>query len=256
MATKNIISKGGVFKKAPLPGSSSGLPPVTASDAGKVLAVDNSGVWGAQSNLFIVNVRFDNVTESYTADKTHAEIVEALYNGKNCIAKLGGVLYNFSRFSDTLGSKEIVFLALMSNIYNGQFIQIYEDESISCGDARCLPSSFYGDVLTYGENGWIGKPLPKKTFAIILTPTAQDYSGIMDAQPSEIGDAFRAGKTVIGNIMGVSIVFTQLVNNSASGLALVSSNQISGLGEAMIKIVTDNSSQTYSVTIYPLTPAT
>lgn len=62
-----------------------GLPPVTPSDAGKVLAVDNSGVWGAQEPIgkkFIVTCTpFDETFTGGQMDKTVGEIKQAVDAG-------------------------------------------------------------------------------------------------------------------------------------------------------------------------------
>ena len=66
-------------------GGSGGLPPVTASDAGKVLSVNNSGVWGAQEPIgkkFIVTCTPND--ETFTGgqmDKTVGEIKQAVDAG-------------------------------------------------------------------------------------------------------------------------------------------------------------------------------
>lgn len=61
-------------------GGSGGLPPVTASDSGKVLAVDNSGVWVAQTPTAGVGVLVVTDTDG-TLDKTWQEIHDAMTSG-------------------------------------------------------------------------------------------------------------------------------------------------------------------------------
>ena len=68
-----------------LGGGGSSLPSVTPADAGKVLAVDNSGVWGAQNPIgkkFIVTCTPND--ETFTGglmDKTVGEIKQAVDAG-------------------------------------------------------------------------------------------------------------------------------------------------------------------------------
>lgn len=78
MATKNIISKGGVFKKALL--NETKLPDVTEADAGKVLAVNDSGVWVAQNPSSGGGVLVVTDTDG-TLDKTWTEIHDAMLSG-------------------------------------------------------------------------------------------------------------------------------------------------------------------------------
>lgn len=62
-----------------------GLPPVTESDAGKVLGVNDSGVWGAQEPIgkkFIVTLTPTALDYSGTMDKTVAEINAAYEAGQ------------------------------------------------------------------------------------------------------------------------------------------------------------------------------
>lgn len=62
-----------------------GLPPVTESDAGKVLSVNDSGVWGAQEPIgkkFIVTLTPTAQDFSGTMDKTVAEINAAYEAGQ------------------------------------------------------------------------------------------------------------------------------------------------------------------------------
>ena len=66
--------------KALCGGSGGGLPEVTSADAGKVLGVNDSGVWGAQEPIgkkFIVTLTPTAQDYSGTMDKTVAEIKAA-----------------------------------------------------------------------------------------------------------------------------------------------------------------------------------
>lgn len=68
-----------------------GLPPVTASDAGKVATVDNSGVWGAQEPIgkkFIVTMTPTSPDFSGTMDKTVSEIYAAYEAGQQVVFRV------------------------------------------------------------------------------------------------------------------------------------------------------------------------
>ena len=68
------------------------LPQVSQTDAGKVLAVNNSGVWGAQNPIgkpFVVTLTPTAADYSGTMDKTVAEINEAYEAGQQIVFSLG-----------------------------------------------------------------------------------------------------------------------------------------------------------------------
>ena len=72
-------------------GSGGGLPEVTSADAGKVLAVDNSGVWGAQEPIgkkFIVTLTPTSLDLSGTANKTLNEVNSAYEAGMEIVARI------------------------------------------------------------------------------------------------------------------------------------------------------------------------
>ena len=74
-------------------GSGGGLPEVTSADAGKVLGVNDSGVWGAQEPIgkkFIVTLTPTDLDYSGTMDKTVAEIDVAYKAGRKVIFRLDG----------------------------------------------------------------------------------------------------------------------------------------------------------------------
>ena len=59
-----------------------GLPAVTDVDAGKVLAVNNSGEWGAQNPKFVVTLTPTSEDYSGTMDKTAQQITDAYNAGR------------------------------------------------------------------------------------------------------------------------------------------------------------------------------
>ena len=74
-------------------GGGASLPSVTSADAGKVLGVNDSGVWGAQEPIgkkFIVTLTPTDLDYSGTMDKTVAEIDVAYKAGRKVIFRLDG----------------------------------------------------------------------------------------------------------------------------------------------------------------------
>ena len=107
-----------------------GLPPVTASDAGKVLSVNNSGVWGAQEPIgkkFIVTLTPTAPDMSGTMDKTGEEITAAYEAGKEIVLQIhDGNYNNILNVSYVIDGRpahnELLFVALF--VYNNMLIMI------------------------------------------------------------------------------------------------------------------------------------
>ena len=72
------------------------IPAATAIDAGKVLTVNNSGLWAAQDNRFVVTLTLTSASGG-VADKTNAEIAEAFESGKSVwfTGNMGGMVGSF-----------------------------------------------------------------------------------------------------------------------------------------------------------------
>lgn len=108
-----------------------GLPPVTASDAGKVATVDNSGVWGAQEPIgkpFVVTLTPTSADYSGTMDKTVAEIDAAYKAGRKIMFSVdtgAGVYY--CNLSDIIVSSnsENVYPSFNANfVLSGFFLKV------------------------------------------------------------------------------------------------------------------------------------
>ena len=111
-------------------GSGGGLPEVTSADAGKVLAVDNSGVWGAQEPIgkkFIVTLTPTALDYSGTMDKTAAEINAAYEAGQQIVFRIYDTATSYydivataSRFAEGDAVKRFMGLG----IFAGYLIEI------------------------------------------------------------------------------------------------------------------------------------
>lgn len=100
-------------------------------------------------------------------------------------------------------------------------------------------------------------------FVVTLTPTAQDYSGTMDKTVSEINAAYEAGRKIVFKVM---VSFTQYMmvdcttqifgSNTAYPAfnAYIVDNGSNIIIFASTGLTDDGTKQTYSTTIFPLTP--
>ena len=236
-------------------GSGSSLPPVTPSDNGKVLAVEN-GAWAAADNLLLVNVR---LIPQYTKDKTFAEITTALSVGKEVVLK-------------DQDNKTYTYFGIGmygSPIFTGDFtnptthyIQINPDESIYYYTSRYLPlvnSANNGSELIVKNGVWVAQA---KKFLVTLTPTALDYSGTMDKTMAEITAAYEAGMDIwfslaVNNYTTLSVKLANVVEFGAA-CPTFSFYILDNTNDVIIFGYNDSNveeADTYATTVYSLTPA-
>lgn len=100
-------------------------------------------------------------------------------------------------------------------------------------------------------------------FIVTLTPTAQDFSGTIDKTWGEVGEAYKAGKTIAFKLYtdqnGSYLITRNVVVYSGVGAqALWFSADLLvenvGFVQAYCAINPSPDDNTYSTTIYPLTP--
>ena len=235
-------------------GSGSSLPPVSASDNGKVLAVED-GAWAAGSNLFVVTI-----TNS-TADKTRDEIVEAVDKGKNVIAVKGIFSYNFDHYEPLMA----VFTRINTN---GSVTLMKVDNLKGATEAqkRLTPDfgiADTGKILKVIENdgssacAWVNNK-----FIVTLTPTSPDFSGTMDKTVAEINAAYEAGMEIwfFFELSGQgSFEFPCDAIGRAPSFTYPSFNGGMYYNNTHMRVntlVTDvGTKQTYATEVYSLTPA-
>ena len=223
-----------------------------------VLAVKD-GAWAADSNLFLVTMPTYN-----TADKTYDETVAAIEAGKTVMILRNGRYYSLlERTSDTLyfvgnevGSTSLTF---------GKLDVIhFKKTSIGSGSKFQFLNSPVaadnGSELIVKDGAWAMK---KKKFVVTLTPTAQDFSGTMDKTVAEINAAYEAGQEIWANIsaMGKNL-YIPLKTASTDGEYQYTSFDFCAydiINDLMILAFTaytnDGTKQTYSTSVYSLTPA-
>ena len=77
-----------------------GFPVITPEDEGKILKVDETGnlKLGTDSGVstLLVTITYDEGDDEYSADKTHAQIVEALASGNIVTATFDGRTYVYA----------------------------------------------------------------------------------------------------------------------------------------------------------------
>lgn len=90
-------------------------------------------------------------------------------------------------------------------------------------------------------------------YIVTLTPTAQDFSGVMDKTPAGIATAIGLGMKIIFSFpsLSASVEATQFVGGS---VACANITYDIGGQDVLIQIVTSASDSTYSTKIFPLTP--
>jgi len=102
-------------------------------------------------------------------------------------------------------------------------------------------------------------------FVVTLTPTAQDFSGVMDKTCGEIDAAYRAGKTIAfkiytdqngGYIVSKNVRASYGAGTTNFGFALDALIGGVGLITAYTGGNPPSDQTTYSTAIYPLTPMT
>lgn len=112
-------------------------------------------------------------------------------------------------------------------------------------------------VVKYvGGEGVVVEVVPD-VFVITLTPTAQDFSGTMDATPAEIKTAYEQGCRIRFDIpsLGAAVDATQYIVTADSVQAAANiTYEVLGIGDVLIQVLTSSSDSTYTTKIFPLTP--
>lgn len=97
-------------------------------------------------------------------------------------------------------------------------------------------------------------------FVITCTPTAQDFSGVMDKTPLEIREAYDSNKKIVfrlavGNTYFLATEFNAYNNGNYDTISVRGLMPIYSSGVWILaKVDTSGSDQTYSTTLFSLTP--
>lgn len=238
--------------------SGGGLPAATETDNGKVLTVGN-GEWTAESNALIVHFYYKDGT--YTSSHTALEIKAAVDSGRPVFAfDSSGAFYVLSQSADT-GATFVTFFG-PSNAVTKRFVSPYGPVSIYNGSIVPSLSVSENGVELVGKNGVWTKQ--QKKFIVTLTPTAQDFSGTMDKTVSEINAAYEAGQEIWFKVLTGQDTYTLVplsnVDKQSQTYPSFATYVIDIINNMLIVAWTSYTDReeknTYSTTIYALTPAT
>lgn len=108
-----------------------------------------------------------------------------------------------------------------------------------------------------------GGSLQGKKFIVTLTPTSLDYSGMMDKTVAEINAAYEAGQEIVFRVMMSATAHMDVdctarwytVNTYPSFNGFILEDTHNTLIFAYTGATDDGTQQTYSATVYSLTPA-
>ena len=158
-----------------LGGGGSSLPPVTPSDNGKVLTVED-GAWAAGVQEYWIPVTTDGSGLGIPSDK---EIIvsSAIQNPDKYFIR--GIVVDGTTY-------------LAGYVENMESFIVPIDKSTM---SRLFGFDCAGKIRIEDDEGYVVKVVPDK-FIVTLTPTALDYSGTMDKTVAEINAAYEAGMEI------------------------------------------------------------
>lgn len=219
------------------------LPASSASEAGALVMIDGDTGDYTKEGLFQYNrkVTIDCEIDAQTGEITTISTI-SLNDAFRLLTGSAFLLCNFSLTGITHSVVMELIQADFENSYYAVFAGTFYDPVTHIGRPfSCLIS---GDITFE----WLDKP-----FLVTLTPTAQDFSGTMDKDPSDINTAIANGMRIMFSIpsLSASVEATQFVGGS---VACANITYDIGGQDVLIQIVTSASDSTYSTKIFPLTP--
>lgn len=263
-----------------LGGGGSSLPSVSAADNGKVLAVKN-GAWAAQNRgalysiLQIEDLQNDPSWLDANLDPiTGNAVYDAVMAGKRLTASVqfyvGGAwvtagptdleLSSMSWDKSANDGHGVGTISVVSPMINVSSLGVngFAFVSFTCNGygTESEDAHFSGGV-------WNIVPKVPNKFVVTLTPTALDYSGTMDKTVAEINAAYEAGMeiwfAVQANGLTLSAPCSQVTYASSRIYPSFDCDIVDITNRVMIHVYTayedDGTKQTYSTSVYSLTPA-
>lgn len=234
------------------------LPPVTATDNGKVLAVAN-GAWAAQANDIVLNATtaYDDSNQNYniaiTSAIPSASDLESYFNGNRSIVLHFTDVPWVARLQPELKEVDSAMGTYYSFIGEGLGL-----------DYDKLKYVIRFNVNNVGAVSYVGKVYIGDKFIVTLTPTALDYSGTMDHTVAEIYAAYQAGMEIWFRIETSGIGYLMEMAGTGNGAPEATYPSFNAIfietgTDVMLAVYTsytnDGTKQTYATVIYSLTPA-
>ena len=230
------------------------LPAVSAVDEGKVLTVNNSGVWGASERIAMLHADIDADGAIIKGDGNTLSY--------NDLRELVNVGYNFVCTFYTIAPS--YFTAVVRPIQVDTYTVTFKGEYVDYNNEERYDILFecYEDDGSLAISGNI-KPL--SDFIVTLTPTALDYSGTMDKTVAEINAAYKAGREIVFHtVTGANTFVETPISYFAAGDELDYNGFSTNIVQvdqnlfivAYVGSTADGTKITYGTHIYALTPAT
>lgn len=240
----------------PLSGGGSSLPPVSASDNGKVLCVGPSG-WEAATidnvdRQIWIRSTIGNDGGISTTSTVSYEALGQLNGGFTLTANIVDA-YGSSLATVYLSKKELTDAAF---VFEGTYFDIFALKQKSFIVAIPIPSP--------GSSANVAIAWKEDKFIVTLTPTALDFSGTMDKTVAEITAAYEAGMEIwfrMSDGTGLTYdapcdeVITYTSETYPSFCAKVLVNGLSAIVFMQTGTTNDGTQTTYGTDIYSLTPA-
>lgn len=199
----------------------------------------------------------------YVADKTFSEITSAWSAGKTVIADASAVGSTGVLYLTKVGESSVIFSSARGvdtytiTMRSGGTINLTSKYNLYSKPSTGIPQT---DLAQAVQN-------KLDPFVVTLTPTAQDFSGTMDKTVAEINTAYEAGQKIVFRVYSsaalhsdveVTIVFKNenysYPSFNAYLIVFADSVGFDGIIFAHTGVSNDGTQNTYSTTIYPLTP--
>lgn len=255
------------------------LPPVSSSDNGKVLAVED-GAWAAQNRgalysiLQIEDLQNDPSWLDANLDPiTGNAVYDAVMAGKRLTASVqfyvGGAwvtagptdleLSSMSWDKSANDGHGVGTISVVSPMIN---VSSFGVNGFAFASFTCNGYGTESEDAHFSGGVWNIVPKVPNKFVVTLTPTALDYSGRMDKTVAEINAAYEAGMEIwfsvtvngyttlsakLANVVDIGAAnptFTFYIIDTTNNICIVGFNH-SNVGEG----------DTYDTVVYSLTPA-